>query len=305
MVAKLSSQKSFYLFLIIFSILLFSQSKITAQKLIEQKEFAVDPGQKLTVDSPVGNVLIKAWNENKVSVKIYGNKRAEDKVDFEFNETGEGLEIKAKKPKSLFSWFNSVKLRYEITVPNEFELDIETSGGDILISGLEGRTKLNTSGGDIHLKNMSGGLVAKTSGGNINVSNYDGNIEVRTSGGNVTLERIKGSIKSGTSGGDIEIVSADGSVEAKTSGGDIRFNYKGNSEGVYLATSGGDIDIALSPDFSANVELKTSGGDIEVNYPNTSFSGKIKSSRFEGKFNSGGESFIAKTSGGDITVNSK
>ncbi len=100
-------------------------------------------------------------------------------------------------------------------------------------------------------------------------------------------------------------MSADGSLEAKTSGGDIELDYRGENYGGYLSTSGGDIDIVLESDFTADVEFKTSGGDIEVDFPNASIEGKIKSSRFTGKFNGGGNDFGAKTSGGDITVRTK
>ena len=305
MAAILSSKKSLYLLIISVSIILISSIQISAQKLLHDKEFDVNSGQALTVDTPTGNIFIRTWDEDILSVKIYGNRKAEDKVTFEFNETGDGVEVLAEKPNSFFNWFISVKLKYEILVPEKFDLKLKTSGGDILVSDVEGRNEVYTSGGDIKLRNLTGELKGKTSGGDIEVDGLNGNIDLRTSGGDIDLQKVRGDVSVGTSGGDIEIMSANGMVEAKTSGGDIKLNYRGENNGGYLSTSGGDIDIFLEPDFSADVEFKTSGGDIEVDFPNASIDGKIKSSRFKGKFNNGGKEFGAKTSGGDITVRSR
>ncbi len=167
MAAKISSKKSFYLFIIFFSVIIFSSIELSAQKLLQDKEFNVDSGKRLIVDTPTGDIMVRTWNEEKVSVKIYGNRKAEDKVHFEFEETEEGVEVKAEKPNSFFNWFNSIKLKYEILVPQKFDLKLKTSGGDILVSDVEGNNEINTSGGDIKLRNLTGELKGKTSGGDI------------------------------------------------------------------------------------------------------------------------------------------
>ena len=66
-------------------------------------------------------------------------------------------------------------------------------------------------------------------------------------------------------------------------------------------TSGGDIELSLPSNFSADVQLETLGGDIENNFPNSNIT-TAKRSKIIGKYNQGGNILHCKTSGGDITV---
>ena len=269
---------------------------------IHEKTFTIQPGKNLSVETSSGDVTVTTWDKSEVYIKVLGNDKARDKVDFSFRNDDDEVSVKAKREGSFFNWFSSgIKLKFEIKVPAEFNTNINTSGGDIMIGEIRGNNKLRTSGGDVWVKNTDGVLKVATSGGEINLNSNSGQMDVSTSGGDIKARDFKGDLSASTSGGDIYLKGSDSKIFAETSGGDITLDYSGINKGIDLETSGGDINMKLPSDFNASASMHTSGGDIECDLT-ANRAKKISSTRFEADLNNGGESLIAKTSGGDISV---
>ncbi len=285
--------------------LLVSGTNDAIGQTIHEKSFEVSPGQQIQLEADLGDVRISTWNENTVYVLVKGNRKAKEKVDFEFEQTSEGIFIKADKEGSgWFSWFKGLELKFDIKVPEEFDAYIYTSGGDVEVYDLQGEGELKTSGGDVDLVNCEGSFELKTSGGDIKAEDVKGPLLMATSGGDVKTRNHTGDAEARTSGGDIRLDVFDGKVSAGTSGGDVTLYYGGNNQGIKLKTSGGDIQVYVEDDFGANAELKTSGGDIRVRLPETR-TDHVSSSKFVGEINGGGASIECRTSGGDITLKHK
>ncbi len=303
----LQPQKSKIFFGIFFIILMFFSVSSFASEFeqIVKKHFNVNTGDLLELKTDAGDVVINTWDKNELSVEILGNKKAKKRFEFSFNKTEFGIEIIGKRKRNgFFSWFNNIKLKYEITVPKNFDLKIKTAGGDLVLNNCEGKFDMKTSGGDIIVNSSEGELSLSTSGGDISIDNFDGDCNISTSGGDILMNYVDGDIIASSSGGDINIKSESGKINASTAGGDIDVNFKGINFGIYLTTSGGDISLQLPNSFNADVELKTSGGRVYNNFSNSSGQ-KVKKNKFIGNFNSGGKKVICKTSGGDITVSGK
>jgi len=288
----------------ILGLLLFAQSLLAKENKLYEKSFPVKTSEKLTVETPTGDVRIESWDQNEVSILVYGNSNAEEKLDFSFEKISSGVKVKAEKNSEWSSWGNSIKLTYKIKVPSNFDADIRTSGGDIKLSNTQGELMLKTSGGDITVRNSGGDLVAKTSGGDVKIDSFVGNSELQTSGGDVSVKSISGSVDASTSGGDISLNVNSGETVAHTSGGDIEVNYSGENKGINLSTSGGSISVKLPDNFNADATLKTSGGSAKCNYSPVNVE-KITRSKFVGKLNNGGPELYCSTSGGNVTVSNK
>lgn len=274
-------------------------------KLIKEKSFQVKPGENLLVDASGADIKIESWNKDEVYVKIFGNRKAEEKMDFKIERTSDGVEVYAKRESSwFFNWGGGYSVRIEVYMPASYNNNIETSGGDIFIQNVQGKFRLDTSGGDIDLKSTSGDLKARTSGGDITLKSHNGYADVSTSGGDIKTYGHQGDLLSSTSGGDIHIEAGNGKISAKTSGGDIEIKYDGSNKGIYASTSGGDIKLALPANLKASVDFATSGGDIDCNFNNYKTT-KVSRGKLKGEFNDGGESIVCKTTGGDIVVSDK
>ncbi len=254
-------------------------------KLLHEKSFNVNAGEKLFVSAGGGgDVIVDCWDKNEVLVKIYGNRKAESKIDFTLEKKEKEVYVKGeRKGSGFFSSFSHINVKYTVTVPKDYMLELKTSGGDIKVDLVNGLKKLSTSGGDIILKNTRGEISGSTSGGDILIENTEGDISVSTSGG------------------DIKVKTINSKLEAATSGGDVDVDYKGENKGIDVSTSGGDIKLAFEKNIKANLELRTSGGEISVSLPLSSTE-KISTSKFIAKCNEGGKEIKATTSGGDIIV---
>jgi len=154
----------------------------------------------------------------------------------------------------------NVYTEFELKLPMNINLNLETTGGDIDVTDIRGESVFSTSGGDLDLENLMGRIEAHTSGGNIDVSRVEGLIRVHTSGGNIRIMNSDGKFNASTSGGDLEFLQLIGNIDAQTSGGSITFRNI-ESESVKCRSSGGDIRAEY---ISSNLTGSTSGGDIHL-----------------------------------------
>lgn len=176
------------------------------------------------------------------------------------------------------------------------EIEAHTSGGDLTLAKIAGKAQIATSGGDIDIREFIGELNGSTSGGDISIRDSQIDGQVNTSGGDIDIVALKGKIfKATTSGGDIGVDKADCDLYVKTSGGDLLIGTVANNLEAY--TSGGDIDIKA---VERNLKASTSGGNIRV--------GVVKG--YAELHTSGGDVEIGQalelkigTSGGDIVIN--
>ena len=270
--------------------------------ILHEKTFNISPDKLLKLDASSGDVIINSWDKPQVYVKILGNSKAERKVDFSFKSTDEYVEVTAEHEHNFFNWFgNGVRMKFEITVPTNFNTEIRSSGGDIKMTGVTGNQRMKTSGGDLLITDVNGNLTASTSGGDIKTTNTKGTSDLSTSGGQVKCIDFDGDLSASTSGGDIILKGKNSKISAHTSGGDVSITYVGENKGIDIGTSGGSIKLRLPEDFNASARLSTSGGSITCTLNTTNIS-KITSSKFEADLNKGGNQLVAKTSGGDIEV---
>lgn len=191
----------------------------------------------------------------------------------------------------------NVHTEFELKLPMNINLNLETAGGDIDVTDIRGESVFRTSGGDFDLENMMGRIEAHTSGGDIDVSRVEGLIRVHTSGGNIEIMNSDGKFNASTSGGDIEFLHLTGNINAQTIGGSITLKNI-ESESVECRTSGGDI---RAEDISANLTARISGGQIYLesikgHVDVTTSGGDIDAEQITG-------SLTCHTSGGDIEGN--
>ncbi|MCU7495833.1 MAG: DUF4097 domain-containing protein [Ignavibacteria bacterium] len=279
-----------------------SVSKAGDLRTLQERTFNTSMGKKLELNTSSGDVYISTWDRPEVYVKVSGNKRASDKMHFNLQGDNSGVRMEGKSNSSWFSLgWNSVYVKYEIKLPNNYNAFIRTSGGDIKIYDLNGTIKFETSGGDISLFNTKGNTNISTSGGDIKLENTKGDMKISTSGGDIQARNFEGNLKASTSGGDMKLQGKGGRVEASTTGGDITLDYFDTNYGIDLETSGGDITVKVPGNFSADADISTTGGEVECLLPITQ-TGKLTSSKLKGALNGGGKTLHCYTSGGDIKI---
>jgi DUF4097 and DUF4098 domain-containing protein YvlB len=272
-------------------------------KKIEQK-YSAEAGGKLQVNSEIGSISIVGTDRNEVAIIVYarGNEEELDKFSVKMDQNGNTINIDGRYSRSHFRWFNNewIEVAFEIEVPRKFNLDLQTSGGNIEVENLEGDIEGETSGGNLTCEDVSGTVRMETSGGNVDIRRVSGDFNLETSGGNMFAQEVTGPLHMETSGGNIDVRECDGKLYASTSGGNIRASLKSN-QGIDLSTSGGNIAIRIPSTITADVHAEASGGDVSCELE---YSGKIKEGSMKGKINGGGNIIQLETSGGDITIDS-
>ncbi len=272
-------------------------------KVLQEKTFKTAPGKNFTLKAASGDVYISTNDSPSIYVKILGNEEAKKNITFNFENTNEGVSVEAKSNHgwNLFNLFNGIRLKFEITLPKNYNASVSSSGGDIYLSSLNGEIVLKTSGGDVTVKNSTGKFKVSTSGGDVDLYNAKGDQNLSTSGGDIHSEGFEGNLDASTSGGDIYLKGSNGKIDAGTSGGEVKLIYSGKNFGINLRSSGGDVTAKLPADFNAHADLHTSGGSIDCGFKTMNVE-KVSSSKLEGDLNSGGNTLYIRTSGGDITV---
>src|SRR5262249_47741378 len=145
-----------------------------------EKTFQVSPGDKLTLQADQGTCEVTPVDGDKVHIQVLrqvkrGSQAQADELFANhlvaFHQDGNTVSIVARnKSTQRWSWRPNqsyLHVRYEITVPKKFDVELQTSGGDVQVGDLDGKVKARTSSGSINLGRVTGSVEARNSGGNI------------------------------------------------------------------------------------------------------------------------------------------
>lgn len=257
-------------------------NSILADGIIKEQTLPTSQGKTLYVKAFCGDVNVTTWSKDEANIKIYGNDNAKEYLKFDIEEKNGNIHITITKKDGITST-SGVNLKIDASIPEKYNAEVSSAGGDLKLSSIKGNLELKTAGGNIILNEISGTSELKTAGGDIKVSSYSGVLEAKTAGGN------------------IDFYGSDCKISAKTAGGNITVKYSGENKGIELSSTGGDIKLFVPENFSANINLSTNGGDIKSDID---IKGKYNSSKskINGTTNNGGEEVSCKSNGGNITI---
>jgi DUF4097 and DUF4098 domain-containing protein YvlB len=275
-----------------------------------QKSFDVDPGGKLFVDTDMGSIDVQTSPGHKIEVEILIGK--ESWSDGQLQKFIKRFHVQARKTGNNVtiqcdydyhhSWNRQPEVKFQISIPSRYDLELNTSGGSIKVEDLEGSVICKTSGGSLDFGRIQGSVHGNTSGGSIHIDGCNGNVDVESSGGSISIGSTKGDIRANTSGGAIDIEETYGAVQAGSSGGSVSARFgKSPTKDCSLETSGGDIVITALETLRVDLDAATSGGRVRTDFPVT-VSGEINPQSLKASINGGGPLLHLRTSGGSIRI---
>lgn len=254
----------------------------------EQEEFretyTVDPGTRLEVHNANGEITVSTWNKNVVEVyalkKTRYGKDELKKVNIDVS-TDDKITVRTE----YLEKNARVSVEYTIHVPSNVEIDrLETSNGEITLTGTKGDARLITSNGEIYVKDVTGSVEAETSNGEIIIEGTTAAVSAVTSNGEITIKRAKSIV---------EAVTSNGNIEAEI----LHIPDKGST----IETSNGSIKLYLKDGLDADMRLTTSLGSVSVHDIDLLVSNQSKT-YLKGKIGNGGALIKATTSLGEIDV---
>lgn len=294
----------------------FGSAKVMAKEFNWKQN--VNAGESLDLETDIGSIELSTHDQNEIIVLVRNEGENADQFSVSADYSNNSVSIKGEMERKR-DWNRRHEVKFLITTPKQFNVNLKTRGGSIDVSSLSGNVKVKTSGGSLSFKDITGPVNGKTSGGSINANGVVGDVEVKTSGGFIQVDKVDGKIYAKTSGGSIKVSEVSGIVEAKTSGGSIAVD-KAN-QGVNAATSGGSVKVSFSGQPKEDCVLKTSAGSVNVAFAEqvgfdihaSANAGKIYSDfevegskqskrKMKGTVNGGGPKLTLKTSAGSIKI---
>jgi DUF4097 and DUF4098 domain-containing protein YvlB len=292
-----------------------------------EKTFPVQPGGQLLLKTAPGSIEVKTGSSGEVRIGVLrrvtavseenareifeshevtfnreGNDiRVLDQMGTKRMEGGQeqsrsriGAFISSLRRKSNGFNRSGLRVHYEVTVPREFNLDLKTFSGGILIPDLDGAVRAESSSGKVRLGEIAGSVRVNSFSGPLYLSGCAQDAELKTSSGAIEAGIILGSANIKTFSGSIKAQKVQGKFTGATSSAKIEIQDAGET---HVETFSGPIQIKT---IRGPVVASTSSGAIELGRVDGSaqvktFSGPIRIDRTQG-------SVTAETSSGKIEL---
>jgi DUF4097 and DUF4098 domain-containing protein YvlB len=207
------------------------------------KKFDVAMRPVVSIRNDSGRINVKSWQKNQVQVVA---DHASEKVEVEAEQRGNRIDIvthvlnQSLTPEEL-------KADFEISIPEETELQIKNDAGTIAVFRVSGDMTLETVLADVNLQEVAGYLVVKTVSGSLNCVRCAGRLELSSISGNLRL---------------IQPVSSN--VRAQTYSGSIFFDGDFLPGGTYvLKNHRGPIDVKYTDSDSFDLRATSIYGKVD------------------------------------------
>ena len=150
-------------------------------------------------------------------------------------------------------------LTVAITVPREFNIDVDTHIGDFRLRKIKGEVTARTQRGTIDLGSPVGVVNVFSGSGKVIGGTLDGNVTANTETGSIEFEEVRGTVCARTKNGPITLGEAQGEVSVETRHGDITLGRM--HDGLTAKSNSGNITIGQADTFA---KVTTTTGKIAV-----------------------------------------
>jgi DUF4097 and DUF4098 domain-containing protein YvlB len=222
------------------SLLLLSALPASADKI--QRHFKVDARPVVTIHNPNGTITVRAWTKPEIMVIAT---RATDQVVVDAEQTGNRVDILTRQVSASASP-ESTRADYEISVPEDAELQIHDDSGGVNVSNVLGDMNVETIAANVDMTDVAGYLTVKTVGGSFQCARCAGRLEVSSITGSFRLIDLRSTY-----------------VRAQTSEGNILFTGQFLPNSTYrLKNYNGVIEVRFSPEDSFDLSATSLKGKV-------------------------------------------
>jgi len=162
---------------------------------------------------------------------------------------------------------SNVSITYEIEVPADAALEVQSGSGDVEAHGMEGPVKLSSGSGDVRAQDVRQSVEISTGSGDVTVRDAGSRVDAHTGSGDMEFDSVGGDLRARTGSGEVGVRRPGGRVDARTGSGDV--GVQGASGDLRLHTSSGDCDIEGDPARGSLWEIETSSGDVTLDVPDS------------------------------------
>ena len=219
---------------------------------------------RLVASTGGGDIMV---HQGRVSA---GTARLTGKVEYSlvrptFTVSASGISLHCRLPTG------NCGLNATLDVPSHTAVDLNTGGGNMQVTGIQGNVTLESAGGDVGISGIGGNADVLTGGGNLTASDLGGVLNFNTSGGEVGGSGLfSPHVTTDSGGGNVTLVftAVPDYVKVSSSGGDITIVVpRGNtSYAVKSTSSGGDYHATVPVNDASphTIQVDSGGGNISI-----------------------------------------
>jgi len=224
--------------------LLFGAAHAAAAPQHFERHFAVK-GRPVVVIQNVANGRIEV-KSSKNSEVVVAATQASNKINIDAEQAGERIDVTATITDNSGA-ANELEANFQLTVPEETELQLRTQTGLVYVEQVMGDMTLQSVAGDIHLKEVSGYIVVRTTGGSLVCTQCAGKLDFNSISGNAQV------VQPGLT-----------NVSLFTMSGNILFDGDFIRTGIYTMKSGkGTVEVHFSGNDSFDLKAQTATGTVD------------------------------------------
>src|SRR5271156_5906541 len=209
-----------------------------------EKHFAVK-GRPVVCIHNVANGRIEVKSTKNSEVIVAGTP-ASSKVSLETESVGDRIDVSANIVDAS-AQPGDLEVNFQLTVPEETELELKTQTGLIYVEQVMGDMTLQSVAGDVHLKEVSGYIVVRTTHGSLVCAQCAGKLDFNSVSGSAQL-----------------LQPALTNVNLFTTSGNILFDGDFIRTGIYTMQSGkGTVEVHFSGTDSFDLHAQTTMGTVD------------------------------------------
>jgi len=270
------------------------------------KSYSISGRANVRVETNDGAVQVYTGESKQVGFRVlYEGYEINKTLHVDSRQDGDSVQITARVSGHWgFGWNKSRRMKIEVRMPKDADLNIDTGDGSVDTQSISGRVKIHTGDGSVRAQSVSGDVDIDTGDGSITLEGAKGEIRLHTGDGHVEARDLDGRVNASSGDGHIKIDGRLDALNVKTGDGSIDARVQPGSKltgGWSIHTGDGSVDLVLPADLQANIDASTNDGHISLGIPVT-VEGTFSNSQLHGKMNGGGQSLTIHTGDGSIRL---
>src|SRR5581483_9463645 len=228
------------------TVMMVSGLALAADSVRNDLHFKVGKHPTVSINNPYGPVVVKAGAARQVAVVAILHS---DKVELDQSNGHNRVEVTTHLLSGADQ--NNGLVDYEVLVPADTDLTLQTDSGRIHAEKLQGDLTVAGNNGPIEVTDCTDGHVhVRTLNGSVSLNNVHGHIEIMSVGGNIVMHGVTGTL-----------------VSVNSNSGKIEYEGDFGEEGEYAFTSHtGNID-AVAPGYaSIDVLARSTNGSVQSDF---------------------------------------
>lgn len=232
-----------------------------------------------------GDATVRRADGDRVEVEV--TKRAyggTDPSDLELRSSAEGETLRLRTHVPTVVGIGGGDVDVDVRVPASVRVErVESDAGTVSLDGVAGDATVAATAGDVSVRDVRG------------------DVDVDAANGDVTTTDTQGFVAAETENGDVAVTSPDGVGDLGSVDGDVEADVPALRGEPTLATTNGDVEVALGADLDAAVEATTENGAVE-GVDALDDVDAASGTRLAGAVGDGGPELRLETTNGDVTV---